>query len=126
MLSFCAMSALGLAVEALVTILTPKFIPFFLILWIISNVSVSYYPIEVLPNVFRYGYATPFYNVSSAVRAIIFSTRNQLGLNFGVLIGWIVVSCCMMTLAQTCIRRKEEKQFKRGHSIDDKHTQDVD
>jgi len=85
----------GLALEAVVTVLTPRFTPFFMILWIIGmlipwnpsntdlvcepvvNVSVSFYPIELLPPVFRYGKAAPFYNVSRAVRTIIFSTRNQ-------------------------------------------------
>ena len=41
------------------------------------NVSVSFYPIEILPAVFRYGYAAPFYNVSRTVRTIVFSTRDQ-------------------------------------------------
>ena len=39
--------------------------------------SVSFLPIEVLPAIFRYGYATPFYNVSRAVKTIVFDTRNQ-------------------------------------------------
>jgi hypothetical protein len=67
----------GLAVEAVVTIVTMKFISFFLVIWIISNVSVSYYPIEILPTIYRYGYGTPFYNVARATRTIIFRTRNQ-------------------------------------------------
>ncbi|KAG9316720.1 hypothetical protein JVU11DRAFT_2780 [Chiua virens] len=43
----------------------------------IVNVSVSYYPIEVLPIIFRYGYAMPFYNVSNTVRTVVFNTKNQ-------------------------------------------------
>lgn len=42
-----------------------------------ANVSVSFFPIEILPAIFRYGYAMPFYNVSRTVRAILFNTRNQ-------------------------------------------------
>jgi hypothetical protein len=79
----------------MVTILTVRFIPFFLVTWIISkctdksyvrlvltrlrtaNVSVVFFPIEVLPTIFRYGYAMPFYNVSRAVRTILFRTRDQ-------------------------------------------------
>ncbi|KAG2043585.1 hypothetical protein BDR03DRAFT_996313 [Suillus americanus] len=83
MMSWCSMSALcslvirGLAIESMITLLTIKFIPVFLILWIISNVSVAFYPIEVLPAIFRYGFAMPFYNVSSTVRTIIFDTKNE-------------------------------------------------
>lgn len=81
LLTFCIPS--GLAMEAMITLLTPAFAPFFLVLWIISNVSVCFFPIELLPGVFRYGYAAPFYNVSRTVRAVVFNTRNQIGLNFG-------------------------------------------
>ena len=63
--------------EAGITILTPAFTPFFLVLWIISNVSVSELPIEVLPRIFKYGYASPFYNVCQTVRSLLFNTRNQ-------------------------------------------------
>lgn len=41
------------------------------------NVSVCFYPIEILPTIFRYGYATPFYNINTAVRAIVFDTQNK-------------------------------------------------
>jgi hypothetical protein len=38
---------------------------------------VTYYPIEILPTIYRYGYAMPFYNVQRATRTVLFSTRNQ-------------------------------------------------
>lgn len=110
MLSWLAMCALGLAVEAMVTLITVRFIPFFLILWIIANVSVCFMPIPVLPRVYRYGYAMPFYNVQRAVRAIVFNTKNDLGLNFGVLIAWSVISLMTMTLFQYMARRRAIKQ----------------
>ena len=58
--------------EALITFLTVRFLPFFMILWVIVNVAVCSLPIEVLPTIFRYGYVAPFYNVSKAVRTIVF------------------------------------------------------
>ncbi|KAG1737631.1 hypothetical protein EDB19DRAFT_1928366 [Suillus lakei] len=100
MMSWCSMSALGLALESMITLLTMKFIPVFLILWIISNVSVAFYPIEVLPAVFRYGFAMPFYNVASTVRTIIFDTKNQIGLNFGIQFSWILISCITLPIFQ--------------------------
>ncbi|TFK54205.1 hypothetical protein OE88DRAFT_1732894 [Heliocybe sulcata] len=113
MLAWVGMTALGLAVEALVTILTPKFIPFFLVLWLIANVSVSFYPIELLPTIFRYGYAAPFYNVSRAVRTLVFRTRNQVGLNFGVLFAWIAISCITIPLFQWFMRRKAVMEYRK-------------
>ncbi|KAK0444661.1 uncharacterized protein EV420DRAFT_997530 [Desarmillaria tabescens] len=96
MLNFVGMLSVGLALEAMITLLTIRFMPFFMILWIISNVSVCFMPIAVLPNIYRYGYAMPFYNVSGAVRTILFGTKNELGLHFGILIAWTVIS--MITL----------------------------
>ncbi len=39
-------------------------------------------PLAVLPNVYRYGYAMPFYNVSGAVRTILFGTKNERKFSF--------------------------------------------
>jgi len=111
MMSWCSMTALGLALESMLTILTIKFIPAFLILWIITNVSVAFYPIEVLPAIFRYGFAMPFYNVSSTVRTIIFQTKNQIGLNFGIQFAWILISCITLPIFQWIVRRQEVKAW---------------
>ncbi|KAF8274530.1 hypothetical protein EI94DRAFT_1768739 [Lactarius quietus] len=106
MMSWLAMSAVGGAVESLITILTPRFVPLFLLLWIISNVSVCVFPSQLLPSIYRYGYAMPFYNVQQTVRAIIFGTRDQIALNFGVQIAWVVVSWCTMIGFQYIKRRQ--------------------
>ncbi|KAJ7076436.1 hypothetical protein C8R44DRAFT_655383, partial [Mycena epipterygia] len=52
MLTWVGMLACGLALEAMATILTVRFVPLFLIFWIISNMSVAGYPLEVLPHVY--------------------------------------------------------------------------
>ncbi|KAJ7138271.1 hypothetical protein C8R44DRAFT_976059 [Mycena epipterygia] len=109
MLNWAGMLACGLALEALITLLTPRFIPFFLLLWIITNVSVCVFPLQVLPHVYRYGYAFPFYNISRAVRTIVFRTKNDLGLNFGVLITWVTLSCLTMPLFQWFMRRRAQR-----------------
>lgn len=43
----------------------------------VVNVSVSVFPPALLPGVYKYGYATPFYNVQQAVRTIVFGTRSH-------------------------------------------------
>ncbi|KAJ3555553.1 hypothetical protein NP233_g12180 [Leucocoprinus birnbaumii] len=106
MVNWAGMMAVGLALESLFTILTARFIPFFMIFWIISNVSVCVYPIQALPKVFHYGYAAPFYNVSRAFRTIAFNTKNQLGLNFGVLIAWVAISCITLPIFQWIVWRR--------------------
>ncbi|KAJ7133680.1 hypothetical protein C8R43DRAFT_1205917, partial [Mycena crocata] len=106
MLNWIGMLACGLALEALATILTVRFVPFFLIFWIISNMSVAGYPLDVLPHIYKFGYAFPFYNISRGVRSIIFRTKNDLGMNFGILVAWVVVSCITLPLFQWFMRRK--------------------
>ncbi|EDR03372.1 uncharacterized protein LACBIDRAFT_307149 [Laccaria bicolor S238N-H82] len=97
----------GLALESVITILKPRFIPFFMILWVIANVSVCVYPIDTLPRLYRYGYAAPFYNISRSIRTIAFGTKNNLALNFGVLIVWVAISCVTLPVFQWYARRKQ-------------------
>jgi len=84
-------------VDSFVTILPLPALPFFIFLWIIcahhffcyllypdliehlANISVCAFPIDILPSVYRYGYAFPFYNVSRGIRTVIFATRNRGG-----------------------------------------------
>ncbi|KAF7364308.1 DUF3533 domain-containing protein [Mycena sanguinolenta] len=106
MLNWTGMLACGLALESMITLLTIRFIPFFLILWIISNVSITEYPLQVLPHVYHYGFAWPFYNISRAVRSIVFSTKNDVGLNFGILLGWVGLSCITLSFFQWFMRRR--------------------
>ena len=73
----------------------------------IANVSVCAFPIEVLPHFYRYGYAMPFYNVSRAMRTIVFGTKNRGVLTIGhlsriaidgsVWCSWVLFRCthCM-------------------------------
>ncbi|KAJ7268140.1 hypothetical protein B0H12DRAFT_1178979 [Mycena haematopus] len=106
MLNWAGMLACGLALEAMITLLTVRFIPFFLLLWIISNVAVAEYPLQVLPHIYRYGFAFPFYNISRAVRAIVFRTKNDVGMNFGIILAWVVLSCVTLPLFQWWTRRR--------------------
>ncbi|KAF8988553.1 hypothetical protein BDQ17DRAFT_1414609 [Cyathus striatus] len=108
MLNYLLMLTLGLAIEAVFTILTPKYIAYFIISWIIVNISVTIWPPEVLPSIYRYGYAAPFYNLSKGVRSILFGTRNQLGLNVGVLLAWIGVSLITIPLFTWIMRRQAQ------------------
>lgn len=103
---YLGMAATGLATEFAITIVGPRFVSFFLIPLIIVNVSGVSLPHELQPWIFRYSVAMPFYNASRAVRTIIFDTKNQIGQNCGILLGWIGVSIVTITLATWLYRRK--------------------
>ncbi|KIO25208.1 hypothetical protein M407DRAFT_244144 [Tulasnella calospora MUT 4182] len=106
---YMGMAALGLATEAMITLLTPRFISYFLIALIISNVSVASVPIVLQPSFYRYGYGFPVFNLSEAVRTIIFNTKNRLGLNAGVLLAWVALSMITVPLFTWLLRREDEQ-----------------
>ncbi|KAF9483273.1 hypothetical protein BDN70DRAFT_873964 [Pholiota conissans] len=111
MATWVYMLAVGMALESLILILK-QFVPFFLIAWIIVNASINLYPLEVLPKFFHYGYGAPFYNYSKIIRTIVFGTKNELGLHFGVLIVWIAISCISLAIIQWNARRLDLKGIK--------------
>ncbi|KAF9506164.1 hypothetical protein BS47DRAFT_1305609, partial [Hydnum rufescens UP504] len=104
--TYMGMAALGLATEAMITLLTERFMSYFLIPLIICNVAVAALPIVLEPWFYRYGYGIPVYNMGQATRTIIFNTKSHLGLNAGVLIAWIALSCFTIPLFTLLVRRR--------------------
>jgi len=107
------MCALGLACEAAMSILKPQFMTFFLVSWLIVNISTPVEPHEMQSWWYKYGYAMPFYNHATAVRTILFSTKNVLGRNAGVLAAWMGLSVITITALTWMRRRNTIKQERR-------------
>ncbi|KAF1841397.1 uncharacterized protein K460DRAFT_166555 [Cucurbitaria berberidis CBS 394.84] len=91
MLNFCMMGACGLVMESVSTIIGIQWAPFFLNIWLITNASGAFASFELMAEFYKFGYAMPFYHCIRATRTIEFGTKSHLGLNFGVLIVWMVV-----------------------------------
>ncbi|KAG9037262.1 hypothetical protein FRB95_006205 [Tulasnella sp. JGI-2019a] len=100
-------AALGLALEAMITILTPRFTPFFLLFLVIFNVCTSTIPIDLQPSFYRFGYGFPIYNLGIATRTIIFNTHSHLGRNAGIILAWVALSCITIPLFTWWTRRPE-------------------
>lgn len=84
------MTALGLVMETMLRLLGPLFFPFFLLAWVIWNVSVAFLDIADEAHFYSYGFAFPVWNSIDASKAIIFATKNHLLQNFMVNFGWYV------------------------------------
>ncbi|KAG8770284.1 hypothetical protein FRC12_004382 [Ceratobasidium sp. 428] len=110
------MLALGLAIEAAVTILEPRFMAYFLVCWLIINVSTPIDPHEMQVWWYKYGFAVPFFNHAEAVNTILFNTKNVLGRNAGILIAWIALSVCT-TAGLTWLQRHEKVERYRAGII---------
>jgi len=113
MLNWITLAAVGLALESIVALLTPEFAPFFLIFWIISNITSSFQPIEAMQQFYRWMRILPFYNAVEGYKVITHATRegHRIGLNFGVLIAFAAVCCVGLTLFMIVERKREEKNM---------------
>ncbi|RPD68703.1 hypothetical protein L226DRAFT_540433 [Lentinus tigrinus ALCF2SS1-7] len=95
---YLGMCALGLSLEAMITIFTPRFVPFFLFTLILYNISPVVLPDELQNPFYSYGNGFPIWNLSQALRTIMFNTNSHLGRNAAVIIAWILMSCGTLSL----------------------------
>ncbi|KAF7928545.1 uncharacterized protein EAE98_005601 [Botrytis deweyae] len=96
MLSWISMMAFGLTIENVNNILGMPFTPVFFVFWVISNVTTGFYPTEMLNDFYKWGIVWPLRHDMMGARAIIYGTKNTLRQNFGVLIGWVLISLLLM------------------------------
>ncbi|PIL26822.1 hypothetical protein GSI_11083 [Ganoderma sinense ZZ0214-1] len=107
---YLGMCALGLSLEAIITIFTPRFVPFFLFILILYNISPVVLPNELQNPLYTYGTGFPIWNLSQALRTIMFNTDSHLGRNAAVIIAWIIMSCATMTVFTWLVRHLEKKR----------------
>ncbi|KAG8883889.1 hypothetical protein FRB97_005727 [Tulasnella sp. 331] len=114
---YMCMAALGLSIEAMITILTPRYAPLFLVFLIVYNVSTSTLPIILQPRFYRFGYGFPIYNLTTATRTIIFNTHSHLGKNAGIILAWAALSCITIPLFTWWTRRAEVGAHERQAEV---------
>jgi hypothetical protein len=66
MVNYVGMIALGLACENVAMIVGQPWTAFWLIFWVITNVSTSFYSIDLAPHFYYWGYAWPLHNSKSS------------------------------------------------------------
>ena len=115
MLSWASMTAFGLAVENVNNLVGMPATAVFFVFWVISNVTAGFFPIEALSNFYKWGLAWPLRHSLIDAKAILFGTKNQIGLNFGVLLSWIGVSLALQpfTIWVQMRRRQAAEASKR-------------
>lgn len=65
MLNWVGMTALGLACENVAMVVGQPWTGLWLIFWVITNVSTSFYEIALEPHFYYWGYAWPLHNSKS-------------------------------------------------------------
>ncbi|CAL5866705.1 uncharacterized protein PFLUO_LOCUS915 [Penicillium psychrofluorescens] len=109
MLNWVGMAALGFPCENMAMVLGFPWSSFFLIFWVITNVATGFYPVELSPGFFRWGYAWPLHRIIEAIRTILFDTHSRIGLDFGILFAWIAVSLAFFPFATFIMRWKAKR-----------------
>jgi hypothetical protein len=83
----------------------------FIILYQVSTVSL---PPELLISFYHYGIGVPLNRTSNILRTLVFDTKDELALGFGVLLGWVFLSWCItMPLITLFYRKREMKAFRK-------------
>ncbi|OCL03985.1 hypothetical protein AOQ84DRAFT_325031, partial [Glonium stellatum] len=95
MINFWGMIALGLACENIAMAVGAPWMGMWLIFWVITNVSTSFYDIDIEPRFYYWGYAWPLHQVVEGSRQILFGLHSRIGLNFGILIAWGAVNTAL-------------------------------
>ncbi|KAK1923232.1 hypothetical protein DB88DRAFT_547225 [Papiliotrema laurentii] len=114
MSNWVTMSALGFVMETVFLWLGP-FFPFFLVFWVILNVSVAFLDIGDMASFYGYGYAFPIWNLVDMSKSIIFGTKNHLAQNFAVNLGWL--SVWLVLLAVTVVYQRGKKETARMKKV---------
>lgn len=138
MLNWVGMIALGLACENVAMVVGMPWASLWLIFWVITNVSTSFYAIDLEPHFFYWGvsfvfwftsmtmhadcfqYAWPLQHIVQASRTIIYDTKSHIGLNFGVLFAWCAINTFLYPFACKFMSWKQQKGQKKEQEKNDK------
>ncbi|TDZ10341.1 Nitrosoguanidine resistance protein SNG1 [Colletotrichum sidae] len=121
MLNFAGMSALGLACENVAMLIGQPWTALWLIFWVITNVSSSFYAIDLSPGFYHWGYAWPLHHVVEGSRQLLFNLHSKIGLNFGVLFAWAAVNTVLFPFCCYFMRWKTEHDKRKAERDKDRY-----
>lgn len=102
MISYLTMIAVGLMNEFMFMVLLivlPPLVGFWLLFWVLINISATFSPMALVPKFYRFGYAMPIHNSYELTKVIFFDTyKGQMGRNIGIIIVWVVLTTIGLSL----------------------------
>ncbi|KOG99683.1 Sng1p [Saccharomyces eubayanus] len=133
MSTWLVMMAVGGANEnvlSLVIAYCPQFLSFWLMTWIILNISASFYPMALNNDFYRYGYIMPIHNAVDIYKVIFLNlTRRKMGRNYGILVAWVALNTCLLPFSMKFSGQKMQKNAMQAaeaavaaHSAKKNHT----
>lgn len=92
-LTMWAVGGINEAVAMVLILIYPPMVGFWLLFWVVTNISATFAPIVLTPNFYRYSYGMPIHAASEITKVILFNTyRGTLGRNYGILMAWVVIA----------------------------------
>lgn len=96
MTNYLTMSAVGGANENMAMLIFPVFPPllgFWLLSWVVMNISTAFFTFVTMSNFYRFGYFFPLHNSYNIMSVILTNSyKGNLGRNYGILVAWVVVN----------------------------------
>ncbi|EGY21419.1 MNNG and nitrosoguanidine resistance protein [Verticillium dahliae VdLs.17] len=122
MLNFSGMCALGIACENVAMMIGQPWTALWLIFWVITNVSTSFYSMDLAPGFYHWGRAWPLHQVVEASRHILFDLHSRIGINFGILFAWAAVNtalfpCCCYFRRWSTGRAKRKAEMEKDRYV---------
>ncbi|KAM0326209.1 hypothetical protein ACHAQA_006806 [Verticillium albo-atrum] len=121
MLNFVGMCALGVACENVAMVIGQPWTALWLIFWVITNVSTSFYALDLAPGFYHWGRAWPLHQIVEASRQILFDLHSRIGINFGILFGWVAVNTALFPLCCYIMRWKTEHGKRKEEAEKDRY-----
>ena len=87
-----------------------EYLSFWIITFIILNISPSFFPMALDSNFYRFGYAMPIYNAVDIYKVIFLDlSKHKMGRNYGILVAWCVLNYSLLPLFMKVTGEKMKK-----------------
>ncbi|KAG0683906.1 hypothetical protein C6P40_004438 [Pichia californica] len=115
MVSFLTMSAVGGAnqnVSLILFAILPPLMGYWLLFFVMINISATFAPIPLCPEFYRFTYAMPIKNAYELMKVILFNTSHRaVGRCFGILVAWIALNNALLPLCMAFFATVTKKKI---------------
>lgn len=127
MTSWLTMGAVGMFNENILTLILtfcPSYMSYWLVFWTILNIAPSLYPLALINEFYRFGYAMPIHNGVQIFRVIFLDiSKHQMGRNYGILVAWVTANTAinpfvMMFISHHIKKKEAKKEAKREQEVE--------
>ncbi|BGP23902.1 responseto drug-related protein [Rhodotorula toruloides] len=117
--NFLCMTGAGMPMEIALTFLGPRYTAFFLIFWVITNVSVAFLDLADMDHFYSYGFGLPIFQAVQNGKTIIFGTKARFGQYFGIEIAWALGGMAALVLVIVFKRRQAVREAENKRAAEE-------